>query len=159
MDFYTNMGSLLEGLGKRIGLDLTAPDLSDDYFGLAVDKSGVLNILLQPHRRTCVLHREFSRDAAWLSTDDMTELVHHLTFLLGANVMLLGAGGAALGYDETSGTLSLSMSYNVPENVQAGDREAFADTVEAFLESFARWSNHMKQSSDTEKNMTSMIRV
>ena len=159
MDFYANMGSLLEGLGKRIGLDLAAPDLSDDYFGLAVDKSGVLNMLLQPQRRTCVLHREFSRDTACLPTDDAAELARRLAFLLGANVMLLGMGGAALGYDETSGTLSLSMSYNVPEEVQEGDREAFADAVEAFLESFARWSDHMEQAPGTGENMTGMIRV
>ena len=73
--------------------------------------------------------------------------------------MLLGTGGAALGYDETSGTLSLSMSYNVPEEVQEGDREAFADAVEAFLESFARWSDHMEQAPGTGENMTGMIRV
>ncbi|HIU17705.1 MAG TPA: type III secretion system chaperone [Candidatus Avidesulfovibrio excrementigallinarum] len=159
MDFYTNMALLLKGFGQRIGLDLSELDLSDDYFGLAVNKSKVLDIILLPQRLGCVFHMAFQRPAACLQTDDPAELSHRLAFLLGANVMLLGAAGAALGYEEESGTVSLSMNYDLPEVVNELALETFVSRIETFLDTFDRWSQYVEQEPSVSVDLHSMLNV
>ena len=159
MDFYANMAALLEGLGQRIGLDLSDPDLSGDYFGLAVNKARVLDIILLPQRHACVFHMAFQRPAACLNTNDPAELSRRLAFLLGANVMLFGASGAALGYEEASGTVSLSMNYDLPEVVDEPALETFVSRVETFLDTFDRWSRHVEQAPDVPAGVPGMLSV
>lgn len=160
MDMQANMAFLLEGLGNRIGLDLTAPDLSGNYFCLSVDKTRVLNMILVPERRSCILHMEFHKPAACLATHDPAELTRRLAFLLGANVMLMGAGGAALGYEEESGTVSMSMSCDIPENVDEAAQTEFSLRVEGFLETFGRWTQYVESvPAATAEGMPGALRI
>ena len=59
--------------------------------------------------------------------------------------MLLGTAGAALGYEEQTGTASLSMSYDLPEVVDEPAMETFTSRVETFLETFERWASRVEQ--------------
>ena len=162
MDFTASVTRLLTGLGENIGLDLANPDLSGKYFCLSVNNKPC-SILLNEQTHSCVFHMEFAKGAGWVSCPP-EERAKRLAYLLGANIMLIGTNGAALGYDPETDTASLSMSYDVPSSVSEDDQNAFTEKLARFLETFRLWTEYVERgqpADDTPLEMpqTTFLRI
>jgi|GEM_PF-6096656 len=158
MDIYANMALLLQGLGENIGLDISSPELNDNYFCLAVDTNRVLNLLLNPATQSCVFHMEFRKNTVF-SSGSSEERIARLAFLLGANVMLIGANGAAIGYDADTDTASMSMRYDIPDEITEHAQELFISNLTTFLDTFNRWAEHIESASDSTGNSTKVFQM
>ncbi len=140
MPIKSSLSEHVQFLGEKIALDLSSVDFQDNFLSLSINKQATLNFMLKEENKECIIYAEFIRPTACLQGKFADERASMLSYLLNANVLLVGSNGACLAYDEESDTASISMTFDIPEQASHASKEAFYNKVERFILTYEHWS-------------------